>query len=185
MINDLCDLLDHIARAQTAQSDRKGMGLQRVLKGAVAGATAWWAMDGVLRFLYNHEDPETRRQEDEARGGVPALEVMAERSAQIAGVALSPLERQRGGTSLQWAVGIGAGMLYAALRDHLPGSGIRRGILYGAAFSLLVDEGVVPLLNFAPGPFAFPWQTHARGFAAHLVYGAVAEITMRCLDPIN
>ncbi len=159
--------------------------MQRVRNGALAGATAWWAMDGVLRFLYNHEDSEIRRQEDVARGGVPALEVMAERVAQIAGVTLSAAERQRGGTSLQWGVGIGAGMLYAALRDYLPGSGIRRGILYGAAFSLLVDEGVVPLLNFAPGPSAFPWQTHARGFAAHLVYGVVAELTMRWLDRID
>ncbi len=159
--------------------------MQRVLKGVLAGAMAWWAMDGVLRFLYNHEHSDTRRQEDQARGGVPALEVMAERAAQIAGVTLSAAERQRGGTSLQWAVGVGAGLLYAALRDQLPSSGIRRGIVYGAAFSLLVDEGVVPLLKFAPGPSTFPWQTHARGFAAHLVYGAVAEITMGWLDRLE
>ncbi len=159
--------------------------MQRVLKGVLAGATAWSAMDGVLRFLYNHEHSDTRRQEDQARDGVPALEVMAERIAQIAGVTLSAAERQRGGTSLQWAVGVGAGLLYAALRDQLPSSGIRRGIVYGAAFSLLVDEGIVPLLKCAPGPSAFPWQTHARGFVAHLVYGAVAEITMGWLDRIE
>jgi hypothetical protein len=159
--------------------------MQRALKGALAGAIAWSAMDSVLRFLYNQEDPDTRRQEDEARGGVPALENMAERMAEIAGITLSSVERQRGGTFLQWVVGIGAGMLYSALRDHLPGSGIRRGLLYGAAFSLLVDEGIIPLLKFAPGPFAFPWQTHARGFAAHLVYGAVAESSMAWLDRID
>ena len=63
--------------------------MQRVLKGALAGAAAWSAMDGVLRFLYNHQDQATRRQEDAARGGVPALEVMAECSARIVGVTLS------------------------------------------------------------------------------------------------
>ena len=83
------------------------------------------------------------------------------------------------------AVGIGAGMLYSVLRDHLPGSSIRRGLLYGVALSFLADEGVIPLLTFAPGPSAFPWQTHARGFAAHLVYGAVAEISMGWLDRID
>jgi hypothetical protein len=68
-------------------------------------------MDHVLRFLYNHEDSEVRRQEDMARGGIPALEVMAESLTELAGVSLSEEERQRAGTALQWVVGIGAGML--------------------------------------------------------------------------
>ncbi len=153
-----------------------------LLRSAIAGAVGWWAMDHVLRFLYNHEDAGVRRRESEARSGIPALEVMAERAAGLVGSTLSDEERQKGGTGLQWAMGIGAGMLYGVLRDRLPGSGIRRGLAYGAAFSLLVDEGLVPLLGLSPGPLAFPWQTHARGFAGHLVFGAVTEITLEWLD---
>jgi uncharacterized membrane protein YagU involved in acid resistance len=139
-------------------------------------------MDRTLRFLYDHEDAEVRRRESAARDGIPALEVMADEMARKAGVTLSARERQAGGTALQWTTGIGTGVLYGALRDHLPGRGLRRGLTYGAAISLLVDEGLLPLLGFAPGPGAFPWQTHARGFAGHLVFGTVAETVCAILD---
>ena len=79
-------------------------------------------------------------------------------------------------------MGIGGGVLYAVLRDRVPGSGPRRGVVYGAGFSLVVDEGLSPLLGFSPGPLAFPWQTHARGFIGHLVYGGVIEAAMRVQD---
>jgi hypothetical protein len=152
-------------------------------RGALAGAVGWWAMDRVLRFCYDHQDPAARRAEDAARGGVPALEVAAERGAARADVSLSPRQRQAGGVALQWTFGVGAGVLYAALRRRFPAVGAGRGLAYGAAFSLVVDEGATPLLGFAPGPRAFPWQTHARGLLGHLVFGAVADAALRTLDP--
>jgi len=153
-----------------------------LLRGAAAGAIGWWVMDHVLRFLYNHEDSEVRRQEDMARGGIPALEVMAESLTELAGVSLSEEEQQRAGTALQWTMGIGAGILYGVLRRRIPAARAGHGRAYGAAFSLVVDEGLTPMLGFVPGPGAFPWQTHARGFIGHLVFGAVAEITLQWLD---
>ena len=103
----------------------------------------------------------------------------------LAAIRLSEEERRRAGTALQWTIGIGTGVLYGAIRDRLPGSGIRRGLLYGAAVSLLFDEGLLPLLGFAPGPLAFPWQAHGRGFLGHLAYGAVVDIAMTGLDGIG
>lgn len=153
-----------------------------LLKGAVAGAVAWWAMDGVLRLFRDRQAPAVSRAEDRARGGVPALEVAAERGAGVVGVSLREPERQAGGTALQWTVGIGAGVLYAALGRRFPRARAGRGLAYGAAFSLLVDEGAVPLLGLSPGPLAFPWQTHARGLIGHLVFGAVADATLRLVD---
>lgn len=151
-------------------------------RGAAAGATAWWAMDRALRFMYDREDPGVREREDRARGGVPAMEALAERIAGLTGAPLSRRKRQRAGTALQWAMGMGAGLLYGVLRARVPAARRGGGLAYGAAFSLVVDEGLVPLLGVAPGPAAFPWQTHARGFAGHLVFGAVAEAAMTVLD---
>lgn len=142
-------------------------------------------MDAALRLMYDLEGESVRRREDAARDGVPALEVLAERIAASTGRTLSPRERRTGGRVLQWAVGIGTGVLYARLRDHLPGRGIRRGIGYGAGFSVVVDEGLVPLLGLSPGPSAFPWQTHARGFLGHLVFGAAAEAVLGRLDRVS
>lgn len=121
-------------------------------------------------------------REAAARNGVPALERAAEEIADLHRTALSERQRQAGGKALQWAMGIGAGVTYAALRESLPGEGVRRGLLYGALFSLVVDEALTPMLGLAPGPAAFPWQTHVRGFAGHLVFGGVAELTMQALQ---
>jgi hypothetical protein len=153
-----------------------------LLRGALAGAVGWVAMDQVLRMMYDHEDPVARAREDRARDGIPALENAAERMGEMVDVTLSSRTRQRAGTALQWAVGIGAGVLYAVLRDRLPAARAGRGLAFGAAFSLVVDEGLVPLLGLAPGPTAFPWQTHARGFIGHLVFGGVADATLELLE---
>ena len=150
--------------------------------GALAGAVGWLVMDQVLRLLYNHEDPRGRQRENEARNCVPAMEVLAEDVTGLARIAISEQQRQAGGKILQWVMGIGAGTLYGALRRRLPGVTAGRGLVYGAAFSLLVDEGAVPLLGLSPGPQAFPWQTHARGFLGHLVFGATADAVCNVLE---
>lgn len=156
---------------------------EALLRGALAGAVGWWAMDHTLRFLYDHQGAEVRRREDRARGGVPALEVMAQRLAEVAGVELSDRERQRAGTALQWGMGTGAGVLYGALRARVPTVRAGRGLAFGAAFWLVVDEGLTPLLGFAPGPLVFPWQTHGRGFVGHLVFGAAADAALEWMTP--
>lgn len=153
-----------------------------LIEGAVAGAAAWWSMDQVLMLLYDHENPAVRRRETRARRGIPALEVVAERTAASARIDLTERQREQSGIALQWMIGAGLGALYGVLRGSLPGLRVVRGIGYGAAASLLVDEVLIPLLGFAPGPPAFPWQTHARGFVGHLVFGGVADVTMDLLD---
>jgi hypothetical protein len=153
-----------------------------LIKGAVAGAAAWWVMDQVLMFLYDHEKPAVRRRETRARRGIPALEVLAERGATSTGTDLTGRQRAKAGIALQWIIGAGLGALYGVVRGSFPGPRVVRGIGYGAAASLLIDEGLIPLLGFAPGPAAFPWQTHARGFVGHLVFGGVADVTVDLLD---
>lgn len=147
-------------------------------RGAVAGAVGWCVMDAVLRTLHDREAPAARRAEDRARGGVPALEALAERMAATAGVRLSDGRRQRAGTALQWLVGIGAGALYGVLRPRLHVAGAARGLAYGVGFSLVVDEGLTPLLGLSPGPRAFPWQTHVRGLIGHLAFGLAADTAL-------
>lgn len=151
-------------------------------RGLLAGAVAWWAMDQTLQFLGDRQSATLRRREDDARGGVPALEVLAHRLAAAAGRPLSGHDRRAGGTMLQWVTGIGSGVLYAGLRRRLPQNRVLRSLGYGAGLSLVVDEALVPLLGLAPGPAAFPWQTHARGFAGHLVFGAVVEIALDAIE---
>ncbi len=72
--------------------------------------------------------------------------------------------------------------MYGALRDRLPGAGAGNGLLFGAAFWAVVDEAGNTALGLTPAPGAFPWQTHARGLAGHLVFGVAADTALRAMD---
>jgi len=156
--------------------------LADVVDGAVAGAVATWAMGQITSLLYEHEDTAARQREDEARGGKTAYDVAAEKAAGLAGAELSEDERQKYGSAIHWALGIGAGALYGVLRPRVESASLARGLAFGAAFWLLMDETVTPALGLTPGPTAFPWQTHARGFGGHLAFGAVTDATLSALQ---
>lgn len=81
-------------------------------------------------------------------------------------------------------LGAGAGAVYGLLRGRVPGADAGAGLLFGTAFWLVIDEGVNYALRLTPGPASFPWQTHARGLAGHLVCGVTTQTTLRAADAI-
>lgn len=159
--------------------------LPDIVKGAVAGAAATWVMGQVTTYLYEQEEKQAREAEDEARGGKTAYGVAAEKAAGALGRELSEEERQQAGAAIHWALGAGAGAVYGALRGRVPGADAANGLLYGAAFWAVIDEGANTTLGLTPGPTAFPWQTHARGLTGHLVFGVAADTALRALDRVT
>lgn len=155
--------------------------MERLVKGALAGAAATWAMAKVSTFLMEREDEEAVRAEREARGGRSTYVRAAGRVGELTGRDLDEEDRRRLAEGLHWGLGIGAGIAYALLRPVLPGRGAGRGLSFGTAFFALIDEAAMPWLDLAPGPAAFPWQTHARGFGSHLAYGVTAEAVLQAL----
>jgi len=169
------------------------MGIQRsnghsigedLIKGAIAGAVATWVMGKVTDALYRREDRSARRREDDARSGKTSYGVLAEKTAGAMGTTLDDKSRERYGAAAHWALGIGAGAIYAVLRRRFHALGRVAGVGFGTMFWAAVDEGVVPALGLTPGPRAFPWQTHARGLAGHLTFGTVTDGTLRVLDAV-
>ena len=154
-----------------------------VVDGALAGLVATWLMGKATSALYAREGEAARKREDTARGGETAYGVAAEKVAQLAGAALSDDERERFGSRIHWALGAAAGAAYGVLRPRVEQATLANGLLFGTAFWLLVDEGANWALGLTPGPTAFPWQTHARGLAGHLVFGAAADATLGALQP--
>jgi uncharacterized membrane protein YagU involved in acid resistance len=51
-------------------------------------------------------------------------------------------------------------------------------LAFGVAFWLLVDEVGNTVLGLTPPPAEFPWQTHIRGLAGHVVFGLVTETVL-------
>ena len=155
-----------------------------LLLGAAAGAAATWLMGQTTTYLYDKEDEQAREWEDEARGGKTAYGVAAEKAAGAVGKDLSEDQRKQLGSQIHWGLGIGAGAVYGALRNQLVDGGWGEGLAFGTGFWLLVDEMMTPALGLTPGPTAFPWQTHARGLAGHLVFGLAAETVFQVADAL-
>jgi hypothetical protein len=160
-----------------------GLG-EDLIKGAIAGAVATWVMGKVTNTMYQREDRGARRQEDDARSGKTAYGVAAEKAGQAMGTSLNQDQNEKIGAAIHWALGVGAGAVYAVVRRRFASVGKIAGLGFGTVFWAVVDEGVVPALGLTPGARAFPWQAHARGLAGHLTFGTVTDGTLRVLDSV-
>jgi hypothetical protein len=156
-----------------------------IVKGAVAGAAGTWAMNRTTTWLYERESPEARERENDARGGQSAYATAAESLAARAGVELAESQKSTAASGIHWLTGLFAGTTYAALRRSWPEVAAGAGTLYGGGFFLVMDELMNPALGLTPGPRRFPWQTHARGLAGHLVFGIVNDTALRVLDRLG
>jgi uncharacterized membrane protein YagU involved in acid resistance len=132
-------------------------------------------MDRVTTLLYERQSPKTKELETKARDGKFAPEVVAEKAAKLAGRRLSKEQREKTAGAIHWSVGVSSGALYGVLRNRIHRLGIGSGVAYGIALSLLLDEAALTALGLSPPPAEFPWQTHARGVAGHIVLGAVLD----------
>jgi uncharacterized protein DUF1440 len=146
-----------------------------VLIGAAAGAAATWAMDAVTNVILDRQPEEITERENEVRGKKNAYEIVAEKGAKLVGRKLLKKERRAIGTGIHWSLGVGSGALYGVLRNRMRYVGIGSGVAFGIAMFALLDETALVALGLAPPPREFPWQTHARGFAGHLVLGAILD----------
>jgi hypothetical protein len=156
--------------------------LADALKGAVAGGIAVWVMDQVDWYMYNHEDLEARRQTQRVRpGGMDPAHVIANRVAGAFGKELSPGQPHPAGIAVHYSLGIGPGALYGAMQDRVPALGIGRGALFGLGLFLIQDELVNAATGLSARPRQYPWQAHARGVIAHIVYGVVTDTLLRVL----
>ncbi|AFZ66251.1 DUF1440 domain-containing protein [Deinococcus peraridilitoris] len=150
--------------------------------GALAGGAAAWMMGKATSYLYDQENQQAREREDAARDGKMAYGVAAEKAAELMDQELDDDQRQQYGSAIHWALSLAAGAAYGVMRDAVPLSGWSKGLLFGAAFWLTVDEAGNAALGLTKPPQAFPWQTHARGLAGHLVFGVVTEACFQLFD---
>ncbi len=156
--------------------------LRDALLGAIAAPAAGWLMGKATSFLYERESKPAREREDAARGDEAAYGVAADKLAGIAGRELSDEQRQKSGRAIHWALAIGAGAAYGALRRRMPVLGGLGGVVFGTLFFVLVDEIGNVALGLTPGPREFPWQAHARGLAGHLAFGVAEEAQLAAAD---
>lgn len=99
----------------------------------------------------------------------------------IFGHELKESEKRPAGAAVHYAFGAATGGLYGAVAEFAPEVTMGAGVPFGAAFWLVADETMVPLLGLSKGPSEYPVSTHAYALASHLVYGLTAEVTRRAV----
>lgn len=152
------------------------MGL--VKNGAVAGVAgllATKAMESSSSLLYRFESKRDREREEAARPG-PPYEVAAVKTAAVLGVELDDSQRERAGLVFHYGLALSWAPLYIVLRRGLGLSPLQAGLASGASMSVIVDEGLTPLLGFSARNSAYPLSTHVRAFIAHLVFGVTVGV---------
>lgn len=154
-----------------------------IVKGAVAGAVGVWLMDRFTWYWYSHEDTDILVQERAAqKGGRYAPNAAGKRLTEALSIHLPQQKQYIIGRSVHYIMGIAPGALYALGRHRLRKYGFFRGPLFGFGLFILFDEIIVPGLGYASGPMAYPWQSHARGFFAHLILGTATDRVIHLLD---
>jgi hypothetical protein len=172
---------------QMNSSSSQGNGvLNKLVKGAIAGAVGVWAMDRLDWFMFNHEDPAARRRTEAVRPDrLDPAHVTVNRVADAMGTKLSPAQPHPAGIAVHYALGIGPAALYAAFRDRLPMHSKAQDHLYGLGLGLglflIQDEVLNRAMGLSAKPRDYPWQAHARGLAAHLVLGLVTNAVLNAL----
>jgi putative membrane protein len=154
---------------------------KETLLGLLVGLCATQALDWVSIALYRVEGAGARARENATRGHRPAYERAVQRIARGFGRRLSDEQVGRWGWRFHKIFGVLGGPAYLALRRRYPRLRWGHGLAFGAAFFVLIDEVMMPLVRLTPGPRHFSWKVHARGAAAHLAYGIAAETTAHAM----
>lgn len=156
-----------------------------LLLGAAAGVAATWVMGKASSALYARENEEARRREDRAREGKTAYGVAAEMVGHALGKDLDDEQRKKYGSAIHWGLGAAAGAVYGFLRPRFAWASWGLGSLFGVLFFVTVDEAGTTLLGLTPPPQDFPWQTHGRGLASHVVFGVTTEAILSMIGDDN
>ncbi len=152
-----------------------------VALGLIGGYVGTKVMEPVSMKLYEWESEEDRRREDTVRPG-PPYEIAARKTTQLLGLQLSDQQVETPGTiGFHYGLGMSWGVVYTLLRRRGGWHPLATGLGTGAAMSLIVDEGLTPLLGFSAPNRAYPLVTHLRGFAAHLAFGLGVAATAELL----
>lgn len=153
------------------------------LMGTAAGAVATWAMTQVDWFMWRRLGARTRARTIAVRpGGEPPAQVLVGSVEKLVGLRLTPEQHHATGEAVHYMIGIAPAAGYALVRDKLPGRGTARGLLYGLGMFLVQDEALNTVTGLGAKPQDYPWQAHARGLVAHLVYGVVTELTLNAME---
>src|SRR3954447_11872462 len=155
-----------------------------MIAGALAGAAAVWVTSRLDWSLYRAGGPEAIRKTERARpGGMDPAHALAKKAADAVGANVGTPKDNPVAHSFQYGIAMGMGALYGLLRGMCPAVSTGRGALYGLAMFILKDEVANTVMGTGGNPLDYPIRDHARGAAAHTLFGVVTDLGTRLLAP--
>lgn len=154
-----------------------------VVRGVMAGAIGTWALDRVDWFMWDRESEESRQRTRSVRpDGEPPAHVLAGKIERMLDLEASRERHAATGQAIHFAIGVLPAIAYAFMRDRLPGRGVARGLILGGGMFAMQDELMNSVSGLGAKPQDYPWQAHARGLVAHLVYGVATELMLNAME---
>lgn len=164
------------------------MAMERVWKGALAGAAAGLAGTIAMRQFQNlwskaseklsHDGNQSSSSEQSEPGKEDATMKAAGKLAELAKRRLSRDEKKIAGPIVHYAFGAGMGALYGAFVEIGPRDLRRHDLLSGLGFGSVLfagaDEVAVPALGLSGNHGDSPKSSHLYALASHMVYGVTA-----------
>ena len=144
--------------------------VQRFFGGALAGLGATLFMEQSSTWLYNRQSEQSRTREERLRTEMPTT-TLVRRTAGMLGRELDDESAGKLGMAAHYFFGAAGGPA-AQVLISLGSSPVKAGVAVATAMEVFVDQGMNTVLHLTAPPSAWPWQAHARGSAAHAVYGA-------------
>jgi uncharacterized membrane protein YagU involved in acid resistance len=149
------------------------MAKPRPLLGLLAGVAAGLVASAAMAaFQHQAEKLLPEDGEDADPATVKAADVA---SKALTNAPVPEPYREQAGQVVHYIAGAVLGGIYGVITEYKPEASAGFGSAYGIATSALLDEGLVPAADLAPGPEDTPLAQHAYGAASHLVYGIVLE----------
>lgn len=156
-----------------------------MLAGMAGGLVGSWVMNlfiaAVTAAQQAGKSQQQQQQEKQAQGEDTTQKVADLATRKVTGEPLSQEGKQIGGPIVHYAFGTIMGGVYGLSAEALPVATTGGGTLFGSALFIGADELSLPALQLAKWPTEEPISAQAEHWAAHLVYGATAELVRRTL----
>ncbi len=150
-----------------------------LVAGAAGGLAGAWTMNEAHAALAKLKKQE--QQESPANGeSEDATMKAADKVVSVtSGRRLSHEQKKKAGPIVHYAFGAAMGALYGAVVERRRRLTPAAGPIFGSALFVSADEIGVPLAGLSGPPTDYPISTHLEALAAHVVYGATADLVRR------
>ncbi len=140
--------------------------------GAIAGIIGGFALAGAAQSLYSLTSRKKIAEETLIEPKDPFI-VLAKKFEKLRGKNLNDRQKKIFEQGAATALSVTAGVSYALLASKWKLSWSMGGAVFGGLFWALGDEGILPVLGLSGDNTKYPLEAHARGLAAHVVFGIV------------